>query len=145
MGDSSITVGMNYTYGKNGFDKNLPEGVKYLRMAAERGYAKAQNQLGYMYDNGEGVPRDMKKAFDLYMQAAVQGLARAQYNVGNKCCFGRGVDKDVNQSFIWYKKAADQGHTDAQFRLGKIVDVFIIDVQYVHFYIYNNRISIPQG
>ena len=90
-------------------------------------------------------PQDKKKAFDSYMQAAVQGDALAQYNVGNKYHFGKGVDKDVNQSFIWYKKAADQGDTEAQYNLGKIVYVFIIDVQYVHFYIYNNRISILRG
>ena len=138
-------LGMNYRFGREGFDKNLPEGVRYIRMAAERGYAKAQNNLGWLYDKGEGVPRDVKKAFDLYMQAAVQGNAIAQHNVGNKYYKGEGVDKDVNQSFIWSKKSADQGHRDAQFNLGNNVDVFIIDVQYVHAYNVNNRMCIPQG
>ena len=134
---------MRYLHGVGGFDKNLPEAVKYIRMAAERGYAKAQSDLGYMYDNGEGVPQDKKKSFDLTMQAAVQGDAIAQYNVGFGYYFGEGVDKDVNQSFIWFKKSADQGNTHAQFNLGKSVYVFISDVQYVHTYIYNNRVCIP--
>ena len=138
-------LGMNYLDGSSGFDINLPEGVRYIRMAAERGYAKAQSDMGSMYSNGEGVPRDMKKAFDLYMQAAVQGFARAQCNVGNAYNYGEGVDKDVNQSFIWYKKAADQGNTNAQYNLGNDAGVFIIDVQYVHVYIYNNRMCIPRG
>ena len=131
-------LGMNYKYGVEGFDKNLPEGVRYIRMAAERGYAKAQNALGYMYAKGEGVPQDTKKSFGLYMQAAVQGLAGAQYNVGNKYYYGVGVDKDVNQSFIWCKKAADQGYSNAQYFLGNRVNVFIIDLLHVHVYIYNN-------
>ena len=135
-------LGIRYRDGSYGFDKNLPEYVRYIRMAAERGYAKAQCELGVMYANGEGVPRDMKKAFDLFMKAAVQGLAIAQCNVGIAYRVGEGVDKDVNQSFIWLKKSADQGYTEAQFNLGKSVNVFIIDVQYVHIYIYNNRISI---
>ena len=135
-------LGMNYIYGVAGFDKNLPEGVRYIRMAAERGYARAQSQLGYLYARGEGVPQDEKKAFDLYMQAAVQGLAGAQLNVGSAYHYGKGVDKDVDQSFIWYKKSADQGDTDAQFNLGKSVYVFITDVQYVHTCIYINRIVI---
>ena len=138
-------LGLRYKYGSFGFDKNLPKGVRYIRMAADRGYAKAQSDLGYMYDNGEGVPQDKKKSFDLYMQAAVQGLASAQYNVGNGYYDGEGVDKDVNQSFIWYKKSADQGYTNAQYNLGKSANVFIIDVQCVHVYIYNNRICIPRG
>ena len=57
---------------------------------------------------------------------------------------GEGVDKDIDESFIWYKKAADQGDSDAQHYLGNNVDV-IFDVQYVHVYIYNNRICIPRG
>ena len=34
-------------------------------------------------------------------------------------------------------------HTKAQYNLGKSVNVFIIDVQYVHVCIYNNRMCIP--
>ena len=135
-------LGMSYRDGVEGFDKNLPKGVRYIRMAAEKGYALAQSELGVMYSKGVGVPRDMKKSFDLYMQAAVQGEAIAQLNVGNRYHKGEGVDKDVNQSFIWCKKSADQGHTNAQYNLGNNVYVFIIDVQYVHTYIYDNRISI---
>ena len=66
-------LGMCYINGRNGFDKNLPEGLKYIRMAAERGYAKAQYALGSMYGRGKGVPQDEKKAFDLCMQAAGLG------------------------------------------------------------------------
>ena len=111
-------------------------------MAAERGYAKAQCDLGYMYNKGEGVPQDVKKAFDLYMQAAVQGLAAAQFNVGNAYYSGRGVDKDIDQSFIWVKKSAEQGNTLAQYVLGNSVNVNIIDVLYVHVYTYHYRMFI---
>ena len=130
---------MNYINGDDGFAKNLPEGVKYIRMAAERGYANAQNQLGVIYKKGEGVPQDMKKSFDLYMQAAVQGRAAAQYNVGGAYYNGDGVDKDLDQSFIWFKKSAEQGHTDAQYNLGNSVNVLMIDVLHFHVYTYNNR------
>ena len=133
---------MKYIHGDEGFDKNLPEGVKYIRMAAERGYAKGQGQLGYLYAKGEGVPQDKKKAFDLYMQAAVQGDAYAQCNVGGMYLYGNGVDKDVIQSFIWYKKSAEQGDTNSQYNLGNSVNVIIIDVLYVHVYTYHYRMFI---
>ena len=42
-------------------------------------------------------------------------------------------------------KLADKGYMEAQYNLGKSVYVFIIDVQYVHVYIYNNRNVILQG
>ena len=39
------------------------------------GGADAQNSLGVVYKNGEGVLRDHKKARELYEKAAAQGLA----------------------------------------------------------------------
>ena len=42
--------------------KNYKAAVKWYRKAAEQGYAKAQNNLGWMYATGTGVPKDMTKA-----------------------------------------------------------------------------------
>jgi len=33
------------------------------KTAAENGNAHAQNEMGYIYRNGEGVPKDAQKAF----------------------------------------------------------------------------------
>ena len=33
----------------------------------------AQNNLGWCYDNGEGVEQDMSKGFEWYLKAAAQG------------------------------------------------------------------------
>jgi uncharacterized protein len=38
------------------------EAVKWYRKAAEQGVALAQFNLGGMYDNGHGVPRDHAEA-----------------------------------------------------------------------------------
>ncbi len=81
---------------------NLPEGMRYVQMAAEKGYAPAQCELGAMYEKGRGVPQDWDKSFHWYLQAANQGYALAQYHVGNAYYHGsQGVDKDINQAFIW--------------------------------------------
>ena len=52
--------------------------VNYYRKAAEMGHAEAQCNLGFMYDNGKGVPQDDKEAFKYYKLAAEQGYANAQ-------------------------------------------------------------------
>ena len=49
---------------------------------AEQGNAAAQFQLGWMYDNGLGVPENNKEAVKNYKRAAEQGYARAQFNLG---------------------------------------------------------------
>ena len=46
--------------------------------AAEQGDADAQYKLGFMYNKGEGVPQDYKKAFYWCTKAAEQGLVNAQ-------------------------------------------------------------------
>ena len=49
---------------------------------AEQGDVHAQNNLGQMYRNGEGVPQDYKTALKWYTLAAEQDDAYAQYNLG---------------------------------------------------------------
>ncbi len=105
---------------------NLPEGVRYMQMAAEKGFARAQYNLGSMYDKGQGVPQDWEQSFHWYLQAANQGFAIADFKVGDAYFSGgRGVDKDIDQAFIWFKKSADLGYDKAQYILGKHVNVFM--------------------
>jgi len=42
------------------------EAVKLFRLAAEQGYASAQNNLGFMYAYGRGVPQDYAEAAKWY-------------------------------------------------------------------------------
>ena len=51
-----------------------------LRTLAEQGKARAQNDLGYMYATGAGVPEDAVLAYMWYNLAAAQGNERAQRN-----------------------------------------------------------------
>ena len=65
--------------------------IRLLRPLAERGDAEAQNNLGVMYDNGRGVPRDDTEAAKWFRKAADQGIADAQYNIGVMYFNGREV------------------------------------------------------
>jgi TPR repeat protein len=118
-------LGCRYLNGSHCFDKNLPEGVRYIRMAAEKGYAGAQALLGAYYRKGLGVPQDWDKSFHWYLLAANQGYAPAQHNVGNAFKNGQGVDKDIDQACIWWQKSADLGCHEAQYNLGKHANVFM--------------------
>jgi TPR repeat protein len=44
--------------------------VRWYRLAAYQGQANAQNALGVMYQNGEGVPQDYVEAVRWYRLAA---------------------------------------------------------------------------
>jgi TPR repeat protein len=61
------------------------------KKAAEQGVSRAQNKLGLMYYNGEGVQQNYKEALNWYRKAAEQGFAEAQNNLGLMYHNGEGV------------------------------------------------------
>ena len=65
-----------------GVSQDYAEAVKWYRKAAEQGHAKAQFNLGVMYDNGQGVSQDDAEAAKWFRKAAEQGYADAQFNLG---------------------------------------------------------------
>ena len=71
---------------------------------AEQGYARAQFNLGVMYDFGEGVPENDAEAVKWYRLAAEQGHADAQYNLANYAT-GEGVLRSGAAAADWFYKA----------------------------------------
>jgi TPR repeat protein len=80
--------------------------VRELTAAASRGNARAQGRLGFMYENGFGVPQAYDAAADLYQRAAVQGDAFAQNRLGLIYDKGHGVPQNVILSYKWLDLAA---------------------------------------
>ena len=101
-------------YGKEDYATAL----RLLRPLAAQGNARAQFNLGLMYDLGLRVPKDYAQAVKWYRLAADRGYARAQFNLGFMYEFGQGVPKDYAQAVKWYRLAADQGNAWAQNNLG---------------------------
>ena len=88
------------------------------KLLAEQGNVASQYNLGYLYDNGQGVRQDFDKAVEWYQKAAEQGLMEAQYNLALKYENGRGVRQDFTKAFKLYQKAAEQGDSSSQLNLG---------------------------
>ena len=53
-----------------GVSKNYHAAAVWYKKAADQGHKDAQYNLGVCYQNGQGVPRDKKRAADLFEQAA---------------------------------------------------------------------------
>lgn len=92
--------------------------LREWRPLAARGNAAAQNAIGVLYDNGQGVPQDHATALNWYRKAAKKGNADAQNNLGMMYANGLGVPQDYAKAAAWYRKAADQGHKEARTNLG---------------------------
>ncbi len=92
---------------------DLLEAAQLYRRAAEIGFVPAQNNLAAMYENGMGVPVNMREAARWYQSAAEAGLVYAQHSFGEMLLEGRGVAKDTLAGTFWVQRAANQGHKSA--------------------------------
>lgn len=92
--------------------------TEWYRKAAEQGYAKAQNNLGFSYEQGRGVEKNLEEALKWYHKAAEQGLGAAQNNIGMCYKNGRGVTKDLTEAVKWLRKAAENDNSSGLFNLG---------------------------
>jgi TPR repeat protein len=91
--------------------------LKWYRLSAEQGDVSAQYDLGVMYEEGRGVPKDFKEAVKWSKLAADQGNALTQNNLSYMYYKGQGVPKDYVLAHMWWNIANSNGHKgDIKFR-----------------------------
>jgi len=91
---------------------------RIIRPLAEKGSPEAQCNLGLMYFQGLGVPRDPAESAKWYGKAAEQGNAEAQMSLARMFALGAGVPQDPAEAAKWHRKAAEQDVPEAQLALG---------------------------
>ena len=89
---------------------NYAMALKFWQPYAEQGHADAQNNLGVIYANGRGVPRDDVEAVKWWRRAGEQGNAMAQFNLGVSYKTGWGVPRDYVSAHMWLNLAAEAGY-----------------------------------
>jgi hypothetical protein len=120
-------------------DTDSHEGIKWLRIAAEKGCIAAKVVISDCYRNGIGVTKDPSESFKWFVKAAAgdrlideevkpipdyrkaaTSLAlNAQYEVGRLYANGEGVKKDEKLAAEWLQEAADGGLAIAQSMIGR--------------------------
>ncbi|MEI7607982.1 MAG: hypothetical protein WCJ64_11415, partial [Rhodospirillaceae bacterium] len=107
-------------------DAEVAEKAKAEAEVAEKAKAeaevaeKAKNEadifhlIGFKYESGFGVKKNLAKAFKFYKKAAELGHADAQFNVGRMYFLGIGIKQSDTKAVKYFSMAADQGHHDAR-------------------------------
>jgi uncharacterized protein len=110
--------------------------MRELMPLAESGNAMAQHYVGFMYDNGEGVPADYRQAVVWYGKAAEQGMPVAQHNLGMMYGLGLGVQQNWVQALKWLNLAVissksnyDQAVKDGNFAAAKMTPAQIREAE----------------
>nr|XP_021398784.2 death ligand signal enhancer [Lonchura striata domestica] len=91
-----------------------------FKLAADRGYSKAQFNVGLCYEHGRGTEKDLEKAGFYYCQAASSRHAMAQYRYARYLLqHGPGSLQDRQHTAVaLLEQAAGAGITEAQAYLG---------------------------
>ncbi|WP_426407614.1 tetratricopeptide repeat protein [Bradyrhizobium ganzhouense] len=85
---------------------NYNTAARLLLPLAERGNARAQALIGFMYATGQGLPQAYEAAGYWYRLAAEQGDTTAQYLLGLAYDKGQGVPQDDVAAYKWLNLAA---------------------------------------
>jgi localization factor PodJL len=116
---NALTIlGLRALDGTGGMAVNLPDAVKYLSAAAEKGQAVAQYRLGTLYERGQGVTVDPVKAAHWYELSANQGNRKAMHNLA----VSYASRKNMADAARWFAKASALGLSDSEFNLAVLYE-----------------------
>ncbi|WP_276712039.1 tetratricopeptide repeat protein [Campylobacter rectus] len=85
------------------------EDIRVLQKACDGGNTISCDYIGFLYDNGQGIGQDYKKASELFLKACDMGSPIGCYTLGVLYTNGRGVKQDCKKAIKLYSKACDMG------------------------------------
>lgn len=87
---------------------------------AERGDALARTRLAWLYEAGQGVPRNLVEAARLFRLSAEAGEPAAQYALSVMLHTGKGQAANPAESRRWLERSAAQGYPAASSALAAL-------------------------
>jgi tetratricopeptide (TPR) repeat protein len=98
--------------------KDYPEAKRLYEQAAAAGYVMAMNNIGAIFEGGEGFPKNYAEANRWYGKAAAAGEPIAMIDLGWLYEHGLGVTRDPAEAARLYGVAAKAGVPDGMNDLG---------------------------
>jgi TPR repeat protein len=85
-----------------GMQQDQKQAAYWYELAAQKGHAEAQFNLGRLYATGKGgIPHDEEQALRWVRAAASQGYPPAQARLGARYAEGLGIAQDSKRAFFW--------------------------------------------
>lgn len=114
-GWSQSMVTTYYLHGHAGVTSADPEKARYwAQRAIQKGEKYAKYQMGWMYLNGRGVPRDHEQAARWLGEAAKEGVTEAVSSLAALYWEGSGVARDRERAAALWREAAAKGDAYAK-------------------------------
>ncbi|XP_043844989.1 death ligand signal enhancer isoform X2 [Dromiciops gliroides] len=110
----SVSIALNFLGMENMRSGHCEAAYSYFQKAADRGYSKAQFNVGLCHEHGKGTQKDLSKL------AAQKGHQMAQYRYARSLLGDQAPtnEADKQRAVAMLKQAADAGLREAQAYLG---------------------------
>ncbi|MCG7548045.1 tetratricopeptide repeat protein [Pseudoalteromonas sp. Of7M-16] len=99
------------------------QALRWYQVAAKNGSRDALNNLGMMYNNGDGVDIDYSRAKSYFEQAVELGSRLSFGNLGSLYELGKGVERDYDKAIYWYQKGIDRQDAQSMHNLGTLYNL----------------------
>lgn len=117
---TQLTQDSEYVKGVKAFAEGNFELAADLWLAdAHRGAPDAQFNIGVLYIEGKGLPKNRDQAISWFTKAANQGHPEAQYNLGHLLIEQTGDVDKIREGIDWWRKSAEAEFPVAQYNYGR--------------------------
>ncbi len=120
--DEAMTwAALSFEEGEKYLNKDIGKTIEFYNRAMELGNSQAQANLGFLYESGKGVEKDLLMARNLYEKSAAQNDAQGLNNLATYYKDGMaGLVVNLDKAFELYTKASSMGNKFAHNNLGKM-------------------------
>ncbi|HEX8832535.1 MAG TPA: CHAT domain-containing protein [Longimicrobium sp.] len=94
--------------------------LTWFQRAMKAGSADARVDIGELYEQGQGAPRDLETAVCFYRTGAEGGSVRGMLIMARIYRNGLGVSRDYDKARVWYENATRKGSPEAMYALGEL-------------------------
>ncbi|MFC7337789.1 tetratricopeptide repeat protein [Haloferula chungangensis] len=120
--DVQNEVGLFYLSGRLGV-RDATAAASWFSRSASGGYPQGAHNLGVLYEQGLGVPKNFDHAGRLYTQAANAGHAEASTRLGRLYAAGLGTKQDQSRAWALFSLAVKRGDENAKAQLGELTSM----------------------
>lgn len=111
--ESMNEYGKLITEENSGAHYNPKEGARFVKIAAENGYANAMASYARLLKYGKGVAVNINEAVRYYKMGIENGSVQAMNDYGYMLKHGQGVGVNYEEAIKYYKMAIDNGYSVA--------------------------------
>lgn len=101
----------SYKNGTHGLQKDINKSIELWKKSANLGLPESVFNLAVFYRDGVDVPKDLAKAFEMFLQSATMSLPCLQATEEVAFCYfyGKGVAQNYEKAFEWFSKGVSLG------------------------------------